>query len=251
MVPRPRVLVTRSMEDAAPLAARLEAEGFTVIIEPLLRIRFLEGAGPDLSGLQALTFTSANGVRAMVHAVADAQGPDAKYKDLAVFAVGRATAEAARAAGFSHVTSADGDVGALARLIIGACAPAAGAVLHVAGKARAGDLMGALQGAGLDARRAVLYEAVAAQTLSDSLRRDIEADGIGAVLIFSPRTAELFVSLMTDAGLAPLARGMCLVALSPAVAEAAAVLPWGAVKVAEVPEQEALLTALAQVAEEN
>ena len=251
MVPRPRVLVTRSADDAAPLAARLEAEGFTAVVEPLLRIRFLEGAEPDLSGLQALAFTSANGVRALVHAVPDAQGPDAKHKGLAVFAVGPATAEAARAAGFSDVRSADGDVDALARLIIGACAPAAGAVLHVAGSARAGDLMGALQDAGLDARRAVLYEAVAAQELSESLRRDIEANGFTAVLIFSPRTAGLFVNLMTDAGLAPLARGMCLAALSPAAAEAAAALPWGEVAVAEAPEQEALLAALAQVAEGN
>jgi uroporphyrinogen-III synthase len=242
----PRVLVTRSADDAAPLAARLEAEGFTAVVEPLLRIRFLEGAGPDLSGLQALAFTSANGVRALVHAVSDARD-----KGLAVFTVGSATAKAARAAGFSDVRSADGDVGALARLIIGACTPAAGAVLHVAGSARAGDLLGALQGAGLDARRAVLYEAVAAETLSEPVRRDIEANGIGAVLIFSPRTAGLFVSLMTDAGLALLARGMCLVALSPAVAEAAAALPWGEVKVAEAPEQEALLAALAQVAERN
>jgi uroporphyrinogen-III synthase len=246
MAVRPRVLVTRSMEDAAPLAERLEAGGFTAVVEPLLRIRFLEGVSPDLSGLQALAFTSANGVRALVHAV-----PDAKHKGFAVFAVGPATAKAARAAGFSDVSSADGDVDALARLIIGACEPAAGAVLHVAGSARAGDLMGALQGAGLDARRAVLYEAVAAETLSDSLRQDIEANGIGTVLIFSPRTAGLFVSLMADAGLAPHARDMCLLALSPAVAEAAGALPWGVVKVAEAPEQETLLAALAQVVEGN
>ncbi len=246
MAVRRRVLVTRPVEDAAPLAERLEANGFTAVVEPLLRIRFLEGAGPDLSGLQALAFTSANGVRALAHAA-----PDAKGKGLAVFAVGPATAEAARAAGFADVRNADGDVAALARLIIDACVAAAGAVLHVAGRARAGDLMGALQGAGLEARRAVLYEAVAAEALSESLRREIEAGDIGAVLIFSPRTAGLFVNLMTDAGLAPLARDMCLVALSPAVAEAAAALPWGAVKVAGAPEQEALLAALAQAAEGN
>ena len=239
------VLVTRPMEDAAPLARALEAGGFTVLVEPLLRIRNLAGGAADLSGLQALAFTSANGVRALAHFA-----PEAKDKGLAVFAVGPATAEAARAAGFANVRSADGDVARLARLIIEACPPGAGAVLHVAGSARAGDLMGALQGAGLDARRAVLYEAVAAQALSFSLRREIEAKGIGAVLIFSPRTAALFVNLMTDAKLAPLAREMCLVALSPAVAAAAA-LPWGAVKVAETPDQASLLAALGQAMEGN
>ena len=239
-----RVLVTRPMEDAAPLARALSAAGFAAVLEPLLRIRNLEGARPDLSGLQALAFTSANGVRALAHCA-----PDAKDKGLAIFAVGPATAEAARAAGFANVSSADGEVARLARLIIEACPPAAGAVLHVAGSDRAGDLMGALKDAGLDARRAVLYEAVAAEALSESLRRVIEAKGIGAVLIFSPRTAALFVNLMTDAGLAPLAGEMCLVALSPAVAEAAAALPWGAVEVAGAPVQEALLAALGRAAE--
>ena len=74
------------------------------------------------------------------------------------------------------MTSAHGDVAGLARLIIGACPSGAGAVLHVAGSDRAGDLMGALQGAGIDARRAVLYQAVAAQALSASLCREIEAN---------------------------------------------------------------------------
>jgi len=241
-----RVLVTRPMEDAAPLARALEAGGFTVLVEPLLRIRNLQGAGADLSGLQALAFTSANGVRALAHCA-----PDAKDRGLAVFTVGPATACAARAAGFTEVTSAHGDVAGLARLIIGACPSGAGAVLHVAGSDRAGDLMGALQGAGIDARRAVLYQAVAAQALSASLCREIEAKGIGAVLIFSPRTAALFVNLMTAAKLAPRAGEMCLVALSPAVAAAAAALPWGAVEVAGAPVQEALLAALAKAMKGN
>jgi len=246
MVARKRVLVTRPIEDAVPLARNLEANGFTVVIESLIKIRFLEGAALDLSGLQALAFTSANGVRALTY-----KAPDEIDKGLTVFAVGRATAAAACAAGFEDVRSADGDVGELAPLIIGACPPAAGAVLHVAGSARVGDLIGALQGAGLDARRAVLYEAVAAQAFMEPLRRDIEAKDIDAVLIFSPRTSALFVSLMTDAGLAPFAQSMSLVAMSPAVAAAAALLPWGAVKVAEMPEQEALLAALEQVADGN
>ena len=246
-----RVLVTRPAEDAAPLVRALEADGFTVLAEPLLRIRFLEGVRPDFSGLQALAFTSANGVRALSFAAPDANDPNAKYKRLAVFAVGPATAQAARAAGFADVTSAEGDVASLARLIIEACPSAAGAVLHVAGSARAGDLMGALQGAGLDARRAVLYEAIAAEALSVSLRREIDAKTIGAVLIFSPRTARLFVNLLTGAGLVPRAREMCLVALSPAVAEAAAALPWGAVKVAERPVQEAVVAALTEAVEGN
>jgi uroporphyrinogen-III synthase len=241
-----RVLVTRPAEDAAPLARALEARGFAPVVEPLLVIRFIEGRTPDLAGLQALAFTSANGVRALVHAV-----PGAPAAGLSVFAVGRATAEAARGAGFADVVSADGDAAALARLITGRLAKDAGAVLHVAGSHRAGNLAGRIEAAGLTARRAVLYEAEAAETLSPAAIREIEAGAIGWVLIFSPRTAGLFVTLMERAGLGPKARAMGLVTLSAAVAEAAASLPWGDVRVAAVPGGDALLDALGRAAEET
>lgn len=241
-----RVLVTRASEDAGPLADALQARGFEPVAEPLLEIRFLDEAVPDLSGLQALAFTSANGVRALVHGA-----PDAKSKGLPVFAVGPMTAKAALEAGFDDVTSADGDVAALAKLIITECPPRLGAVLHVAGRHRAGNLSGALERGGMEARRAVLYEAIAAQSLSEPTRAMIAKGEIGAVLIFSPRTAGLFVSLMEDAGLAGSARELMLVALSSAVAEAASSLHWGAVRIAGAPDGEALLQALGQPADGN
>ncbi len=108
--------------------------------------------------------------------------------------------------------------------------------------------MAALAAAGIAARRTALYEAVAAETLSDEARAALAEGRVGAVLIFSPRTAKLFVSLMRDAGLAGRAAALTLVALSPAVAEAAAGLDWGAVAVAAAPNQDAALRALAEAA---
>lgn len=239
MAARGRVLITRPAEDAGPLAQALEARGFNVLIEPLLHIRMLDGPAPDLAGVQALAFTSANGVRALVHAA-----PDAPAAGCPAFAVGPATTEAARVAGFADVISADGDVGALAELIAGRLDPEAGAVLHVAGSHRAGDLAGRIEAAGFHARRAVLYEAEAAEALSPETRAAIAAGEVGWVLIFSPRTAGLFVTLMQGAGLGALANAICLAALSPAAAEAAAPLSWGEVRVAVAPRQDALLDAL-------
>ena len=239
-----RVLVTRPAEDAGPLAEALEARGFEPVLEPLLEIRFLAGAALDLAGVQALAFTSANGVRALVNSA-----PGANDSGHRVFAVGAATAKAASDAGFEDVISADGDVAALAEVIIAECPPQGGAVLHVAGTRRAGDLVAALEDAGIEAQRVVLYEAVAARSLSESLRHGIAAGEIGTVLIFSPRTAALFVNLMTDAGLAAHAHGMVLVALSPAVVEAASALSWGAVRIADKPDGDALLRALGQPAD--
>lgn len=62
--PPPRILVTRPRDDAEALAAELDQRGFPVMIQPMLEIRMLEGPPLDLDGVQALLFTSANGVRA-------------------------------------------------------------------------------------------------------------------------------------------------------------------------------------------
>src|SRR5438552_1958740 len=95
-------LVTRPVEDTGPLAASLAARGVVAVSEPLLAIRRIAGAAPDLEGIQALLFTSANGARAFAATVA--------RRDLPVFAVGEATAEAARLLGFANVASAGGAV---------------------------------------------------------------------------------------------------------------------------------------------
>ena len=90
-----RALVTRPEEDARAIAAELRAQGIETILAPMLSIVQRRDPKIDLSGIQALLFTSANGVRAF----AAASGA----RDLPVFAVGDATAGAARNAGFKNV----------------------------------------------------------------------------------------------------------------------------------------------------
>lgn len=107
--PPPRILVTRPRDDAEALAAELDQRGFPVMIQPMLEIRMLEGPPLDLDGVQALLFTSANGVRATAART--------KARDLPALAVGDATARAARDEGFIQVESAHGDVESLARLV--------------------------------------------------------------------------------------------------------------------------------------
>jgi len=101
-------LVTRPIEDAQTLTAALAAREVTALVEPLLTIRFLPETNIDLSGVQALVFTSANGARAFAAA--------SPRRDVAVFAVGDRTAATARALGFGDVISAGGDVAHLAAL---------------------------------------------------------------------------------------------------------------------------------------
>src|SRR5262249_41652863 len=79
-------------------AERVRALGHEAVAAPLLAVMSIEGVRVDLAGVAALAFTSANGVRAF----SDATGE----RGLKVFAVGAATAQAARAAGFKTVLSA-------------------------------------------------------------------------------------------------------------------------------------------------
>ena len=235
-----RILITRPWEEAEALARQLAARGHEVLIEPMLTIVYRDQAVPVLSGIQGVLFTSANGVRAFARVTED--------RVLPVFAVGNATAAAARAAGFKSVESAAGDVEALARLVIERCTPQAGVLLHVASSVRAGDLSGALTASGFTVRRDVLYDARPAPALSPETRRALACGGVDAVLLFSPRTARALAALLVTAGLGAACRTVTAVCLSVAVADAVGSgdsLPWRAVRVAERPDQEALLAVLA------
>lgn len=190
---RPRLMITRPPADAAPLARALAAHGFETLSEPLLQIEYRDGPSLHLQGVQALLATSANGVRAFTRRD--------QRRDLPLLAVGDATARAARAAGFTQVDSASGDVAALAELVVRRLDPAAGALLHVAAGDLAGDLAGRLAAAGFTCRREVLYAAVTATRLSPAAADALRDGPLAGVLLFSPRTAATFVRLVSDAGL--------------------------------------------------
>ncbi|WP_420345793.1 uroporphyrinogen-III synthase [Pelagibius sp.] len=233
-----RVVVTRPREDAETLVEALTARGHSVHHEPLLAIEARDDpAWPaGHQDAQALLITSANGLRAFARC-------DAR-RALPVFAVGDASAAAARAAGFTAVHSAAGTVEDLAQLVGDTLDPGAGPLLHPAAGKLAGDLQGLLAEDGFQVLRAVLYDAVPAQSFSEEFVRKIDSGLIDAVTFFSPRTAATFASLIAEAGLVPACRGVAAVCLSRAVAERLSGLPWAAVAVAEQPDQQALLARL-------
>ncbi len=229
-------LLTRPIADSRSLEAILRARGHTAVIAPVMEVAFRTEPPPSLEGVQALLFTSQNGVRAF--AAAEAR------RDRPVLAVGRSTADAARAAGFDHVESADGDSAALARLAAARLSPPDGDLLHIAGKQVAGDLQGQLVQAGFTTRRAVLYEARAVDRLPDAAADALSGRKVAGALIFSPRTAEVFARLVAAAGLTDSLGGLTALCLSTAVAERLGVGVWGAVRIADRPELPALLDLL-------
>jgi uroporphyrinogen-III synthase len=182
---RQKIWITRAQPGADSTAERVRALGHEAIIAPLLAVRTLQDVDVDLRGVAALAFTSANGVRAFSDLSAE--------RSLRVFAVGAATAQAARAAGFRLVLSADGDVEALAEGIGLRRGELRGAVLHPGAAEPAGDLAGALEKHGIEARRLILYETAPVKLEADAARQLIQAD---AALLHSPRAAQVLASLL-------------------------------------------------------
>ena len=237
----PLVLITRPERDAADLARWVEDQGMRALVEPLLTIRYGRGPEPDLNGVQALLMTSSNGVRAFAKR--------SRRRDIAVFAVGDATAACARQSGFESVRSAAGDVDGLARLIGRELVADRGALFHPAGTEIAGDLAGMLEYQGFTYRRGVFYRAETAQNLSDTCQRALAERSIAYGVFFSPRTAATFATLAAPiagpTGLAH-ATAMCL---SDTVAGKIRSLSWRRITVADQPTQAALRDCLRRAAD--
>lgn len=231
-----RLLITRPLEDALPLAEILSAGGIDSLIEPLLTVASIPGPPLDLAGVQALLATSANGVRAF----AERQ----PQRDLTVLAVGDATARTARSLGFARVESAGGDVDSLAALVRRRCVPAAGRLLHVAGTAIAGDLAKALATDGFAVQRVVLYETRPAPALSAATIAVLREHRLDGVVLYSPRTARTLAGLIEAAGIGDSCRHLTAFCISAAVAEAIGGLPWRRIARAATPDQPALLAAI-------
>lgn len=187
----------------------------------MLAIRRLPQAAPDLTGIAALAFTSRNGVDAFAALSDDRSRP--------AFAVGDATAEAARAAGFAPVHSAAGALGDLARLL---ATEAPGPVLAPGALEPSGDLAALLAGQ-VEVRALPVYQAVGTET-------DAPA-AFDAVLIHSPRAARAL------AALGPFA-GQVAAVISEAAAAPLAGAPGLEIRVAARPDEAALFEALGKPA---
>lgn len=225
-----RVAITRSLPDAELTARAVKARGAEPVIAPLISIVPCL-ADRDVTGVQALLFTSANGVRVFAQM--------SPYRDRQVFTVGDTTARWAKAAGFTDVQSADGDSGALANLVIASLKPNDGRVLHISGDHVAGDVIGVLRRAGFDAERRIAYAAASVTDIEQIPPGLLEP--LDIVLFHSPRAAETFLALG-----APNAARLAAACLSEAVAAAAQKAPWRRVIVAPAPREDALLGAALQ-----
>jgi len=231
-----RLLVTRPREDAEAFAAILEGRSHEVVVAPLLELRFLPGGDIPLLNIQAVLATSANGVRAFA-----ARSPE---RNLPLYVVGPQSAEAATRAGFQNVVSADGDAAALIAKVVDSINPANGKLLHAGGVETAGRVKQALEERGYQVEAVILYEAVPAETLPANADEALRTNMLDGVLMFSPRSARVFASLVTKAGLAQNCQNMDAFCISSATADALSPLPFARLAVAGSPNQAAMLDLL-------
>lgn len=224
------LLLTRTPEDSAAFAARLEAAcpgRYTPLIAPLLRIVPM-GEAPDLAGVHGLIFTSRRGVARF--------GSLCARRDLPALCVGPATTEAARALGLdAEMGGADA-----AHLFahITALPPRAGVWLHLHGAERVRPLAEDLSAAGHKARGAVLYRQETRAADPRIIARLAEKTPL-LVPLFSPRAAKRFAALLDQH---PICAPLDIIAISEATAAPIA-RHARRISVAQTPDAKAMLAA--------
>ncbi len=223
-------MVTRPEPGASETAQRLLALNYHPVVTPLLRVRRLEPALP--AEVDAVLVTSGNALPCL----------PANLRSTPLLAVGNATAERARAAGFVHVLSADGDAAALAELTLQECRPGAVLLLATARKQGA-SLAAALRAAGFVVHRRAVYVAQPVACMPSAAVQALQCGSLAAALFLSAETARAFARLLPPQLLPALAAVEALAIGQPA-AEAVRFLPWRRVRVSAKPTQDSILAML-------
>lgn len=212
-----RLLVLRPEPGASTTVAKARELGLDAISAPLFEIEALKWDAPEASGFDGLLLTSANAVRCLGDQLTNLRG-------LPVYAVGAATAEAAREAGFDIAATGDGGVERLLGSIDGDLR-----LLH---------LCGADHHEPADIRQSLTAVAVyRARPVDDP---DLTAANDSVALLHSPRAGRRFAELVEDK------KPVTAVAISDATAKALGE-GWANVAVAEQPTDDALLALAARL----
>ncbi len=232
MTPIRRVWVTRAEPGAARTADRLTALGFTPLVAPLLTLAPLPGAldaTPDPAAVAVLALTSPNGVEAFAPLIP-------RFRDHPVFAVGDATAEAARTAGFTDVRSASGDIHALARLI--AAEAPLGPLLAPGAREPAGDLPALVPDRPV--QRLPVYAAFETHAPAP--------EPFDAVMLHSPRAARALASSLAAYLPRAASSGRIAICISEAAATPLHPFDFTEIRIAAAPDEPAMLSALGKPA---
>lgn len=221
----PAVLILRPQPGANETADRARARGLEPVIAPLFTVRPLDWDPPSPDEFDAVLVTSANAPRQAGEALA-------AFTHLPAYAVGDASAAAAREAGFATVRIGPSDGAAAVRL------------METDGIRRAVHFTAPepteLPRSGVEITQVPVYITLPGDRLPDEVVTAVNAGAV--VLLHSPRAAELFGDLIDER------RAISRIAAISDAAAAAAGSGWADVVVASEPRDDALVDAAASVA---
>lgn len=203
-----RVLVLRAREDAQRTAAKLRELGYSPLLSPVLEIA-ATGTPIPAGDYDAVLASSAKGIECV--------GDDAEaFKSLPLHAVGAKTAAAARAHGWRPDIVAGSAEAILPLLLDHYATPRR--FLYLAGRDRQAALEAGLRAGGHDIVAVDVYEARAAERLSDEASAAIQSGAVRLALHYSRRSVDIFLRLAARVGLTAHLAHMAHAALSNDVA---------------------------------
>jgi uroporphyrinogen-III synthase len=193
------ILITRPLEQARGFAEELAQLGYSVRIEPLLRISPVSfTAARPARDYAGFVVTSLHALEAAVELVREG---GVRLLNPPLYVVGERVADAAREAGFTHIQACTPEARQLFNHI--ALEPPEGPLLYLSGDETAFPLAERLADIGIECEQVVAYEAVPATVFSPEGRAALQNGEIGAVTLFSARTARTFSVLYAQEIQAP------------------------------------------------
>ncbi|NVJ98869.1 MAG: uroporphyrinogen-III synthase [Alphaproteobacteria bacterium] len=227
------ILVTRPMDEAAPTAEKLEAQGHRVVIAPMIQIDPVSFEIPDDD--RSLIITSKNGARHGLTNIGNKERP--------IFAVGQETANEAKRLGFTNITVGPGTARQLVPILLEAGISQKRKYTHLAGNVISYNIADVLRGEDIDAEATVTYQSRPLRSFSAGVQEAMEEGEIDVALFYSPRTATTFEEAAAEYGRSDWLSKMDAVCLSTRVAQNL-IGPWKSVRYAIIPTEKALFSLL-------
>lgn len=229
-----RVLVTRPLDHAHDFMVEIASLGYKPVLAPLLTIIPLPQDLESVPVPDAVVLSSANSVSPV------ALPPF--WHNIPAFCVGDRTGDAARAAGFTHVTCGEGGINDLAP-ILRARLLAGSNIAYLRGEDVRYDLKTVLP----DYRVTdiLTYRAEDVTDLPDAVLNSFST--LGVITLFSPRTGRILADILARHHLAALTPQIKLLCLSPSVVESVSDYAWKEIHIADHPTQSAMLEQLASL----
>ena len=218
------------LEDASRFGAQLAKLDVESTRIPLQKVNFFPIVS-HVDDVQALLFTSKNGVRAFCETY--------PQRDFLVYCVGNGTAELAKNLGFKRVYSAEGNVNNLRDLVQQRANPAGKVLLHISGKDVREPLEKLLPEFPIE--RIVGYEIVDHFELTEEKLKALRDPHITHVCLFSPKSGERFAKVLKKYNCEDSCAKRTCVAFSEDVADTIRAMTWKDIKILPNPSLDAML----------